>query len=140
MRAGFRTAVTASVRTAEAPASEANFMTTSEQTAAAAEQQKLMATLRERVEQIAQTMEKSQIADYVKLMHRPRRLVYLNLLSGIARGIGIAIGFTIFTSTIVYVLQLVGALDLPIIGGYIADLVKHVQMQLERDGYGYRYY
>lgn len=100
-----------------------------------AEQHKLIVTLRDRVEQIAQTMEKSQIADYVKLMERPRRLIILNLLAGISRGVGIAIGFTIVTSTLVYLLRLVGALDLPIVGGYIADIVRHVQMQLQRDGY-----
>ncbi|KIL41799.1 hypothetical protein SD70_05220 [Gordoniibacillus kamchatkensis] len=105
--------------------------------ASAAEQRKLVATLRERVEQIAQTMEKSQIADYVQLMHKPRRLIWLNLVAGISRGVGIAIGFTIFTSSIVYLLRMLGALDLPIIGGYIAEVVKHVQMQLEHDGYVY---
>jgi uncharacterized membrane protein len=104
---------------------------------AAAEQQKLIATLRDRLEQIAQSIEKAQIADYVQLMQRPRRLIFLNLVAGISRGVGIAIGFTIFTSTIVYVLQIIGALDIPIIGGYIADIVKHVQLQLERDGYRY---
>jgi hypothetical protein len=110
---------------------------TVEQGSAAAEQQKLIVTLRERLEQIAQTMEKSQIADYLQLMHKPWRLICLNLLSGISRGVGIAIGFTIFTSTIVYILQAIGALNLPIVGNYIADLVKHVQGQLERDGYAY---
>lgn len=102
---------------------------------AAAEQHKLVATLRERVEVIAQTIEKSQIADYVQLMHKPRRLIFLNLVSGIARGVGIAIGFTIFTSSIVYVMQKIGALNLPIVGDYIADVVRHVQAQLEHDGY-----
>lgn len=80
---------------------------------------------------VAQSLEKSRIADYTQLLHRPGRLIWLNLLSGSARGVGIAIGFTFFAATIIYVLQLLGALNLPIIGDYIADIVRIVQRQLE---------
>jgi hypothetical protein len=88
------------------------------------------------VTKLANQLEFAQINDYVQLMNRPWKIMYMNFLGGIARGIGIAIGFTIFASTIVYALQALGALDLPIIGNYIADIVKHVQNQLE----GTRYY
>ncbi|MEK3731109.1 DUF5665 domain-containing protein [Paenibacillus sp. FSL M8-0334] len=80
---------------------------------------------------IAQQLEKSRIADYTQLLHRPWRLVGLNLLAGTARGVGIAIGFTFFAATIIYLLQALGALNLPIIGDYIADIVRIVQRQLE---------
>ncbi|GAB6990590.1 DUF5665 domain-containing protein [Paenibacillus pini] len=80
---------------------------------------------------ISDTMEKSRIADYTELLHRPWRLIGLNLMSGAARGVGIAVGFTIFAATIIYLLQLLGALNLPIIGDYIADIVRIVQRQLE---------
>ncbi|WP_232436918.1 DUF5665 domain-containing protein [Paenibacillus senegalimassiliensis] len=78
-------------------------------------------------------LEKSRIAEYTQLLNRPWRLVWLNLISGTARGVGIAIGFTFFAATIIYVLQILGALNLPIIGDYIADIVRIVQRQLELD-------
>lgn len=84
---------------------------------------------------IAEQMEKSRIADYTQLLHKPWRLIWLNLLSGTARGVGIAIGFTFFAATIIYVLQVLGALNLPIIGDYIADIVRIVQRQLELNTY-----
>ncbi|AWB46977.1 hypothetical protein DCC85_14710 [Paenibacillus sp. CAA11] len=80
-------------------------------------------------------LEKSRIADYTQLLHRPIKLIWLNLLSGTARGVGIAIGFTFFAATIIYVLQVLGALNLPIIGDYIADLVRIVQRQMELNTY-----
>ena len=80
---------------------------------------------------LAQQMEKSRIADYTELLHSPFRLIWLNILSGTARGVGIALGFTFFAATIIYVLQVLGALNLPIIGDYIADIVRIVQHQLE---------
>lgn len=80
-------------------------------------------------------LEKSRIAEYTELLNRPWRLIWLNLLSGTARGVGIAIGFTFFAATIIYVLQLLGALNLPIIGDYIADIVRIVQRQMELNTY-----
>jgi len=91
--------------------------------------------IHETVKTIAANIERVQISDYVNLLNRPWKIIATNLLAGIARGVGIAIGFTIFTSLIVYLLQLLGALDLPIIGKYIAELVRIVQLQL--DGYAY---
>ncbi|MBP1992777.1 DUF5665 domain-containing protein [Paenibacillus eucommiae] len=96
---------------------------------------KLLKIINDKVSHIAAHMERTQIADYVQLLNHPRRLIWLNLLSGISRGVGIALGFTVFATTIVYVLQFVGALNLPIIGDYIAEIVKQVQFQLQRDGF-----
>ncbi len=81
--------------------------------------------------EIAQQLEKSRIADYTQLLNRPWKLIGTNLLAGTARGVGIAIGFTFFAATIIYLLQALGALNLPIIGDYIADIVRIVQRQLE---------
>lgn len=87
--------------------------------------------MNERLTALADKMEKVQIADYVALLNRPRKIIMTNLLAGTARGVGIAIGFTIFAAVIVYMLRLLGALNLPIIGDFIADIVKIVQVQLE---------
>lgn len=87
--------------------------------------------LKRQLEAISTGMERAKIAEYVDLLNRPISLVWRNLLGGTARGIGIAIGFTFFAATIVYVLQMLGKLNLPIVGDYIADIVRIVQRQLE---------
>lgn len=95
------------------------------------EQNQILRELNERIEQLALNMEKARFAEYVQLLERPRKLLWNHLVGGIARGVGIAIGFTVLTSTLLYVLQALGALDLPIVGDYIAQIVKHVQAQME---------
>lgn len=87
--------------------------------------------MNERLRKIADNMEKMQIADYVQLLNRPRKLIAINLVAGIARGVGIAIGVSVFAGTFLYLLQQLGALNLPIIGDYIAQIVKIVQLQLQ---------
>ncbi|MFM9280654.1 DUF5665 domain-containing protein [Paenibacillus jiagnxiensis] len=84
---------------------------------------------------MADNMEISRVAEYAMLLNRPWRLIWLNLLAGTSRGVGIAIGFTFFAATIIYVLQVLGKLNLPIIGDYIADIVRIVQHQLELSTY-----
>ncbi|WP_244310783.1 DUF5665 domain-containing protein [Paenibacillus ottowii] len=87
------------------------------------------------VRTVSEQMERTRIADYALLLNKPWRLLWLNLISGISRGVGIALGFTFFAATIIYVLQVLGALNLPIIGDYIADIVRIVQRQLELTTY-----
>lgn len=93
---------------------------------------RLLYEINERLKKIAVNIERVQIADYVRLMNRPWRLILINLLTGISRGVGIAIGVTLVTSTLLYFLQLLGALDLPIIGKYIAVIIRYVQLNLEK--------
>ncbi|WP_364141094.1 DUF5665 domain-containing protein [Paenibacillus sp. LPE1-1-1.1] len=94
-----------------------------------------LSSLDKRLKKIAADLEHTQIAEYVHLLNRPRTLIWKNLLAGTARGVGIAIGFTFFAATILYVLRILGALNLPIIGDYIADIVRIVQIQLEGKTY-----
>ncbi|WP_338555690.1 DUF5665 domain-containing protein [Paenibacillus sp. KS-LC4] len=94
-----------------------------------------LSKLDSRLSKIAAEMERTQIAEYVDLLNRPFSLIWRNVLAGLARGVGIAIGFTFFAATILYVLQILGALNLPIIGDYIADIVRIVQIQLEGKNY-----
>lgn len=97
--------------------------------------QKMMKSIHDYTLQIAQAMEKSRIAQYNEMLFTPRKLIWVNLMGGAARGVGIAIGFTIFTAMIVYILQYLGALNLPIIGDFIADIVRIVQHQLDTKFY-----
>ena len=64
------------------------------------------------------------------MLRHPRRLFWINFWSGIARGLGMAIGFTILAAVVLYLLQRVILLNLPLIGDFIADIVQIVQKQL----------
>lgn len=91
-------------------------------------------SLGEKLDETILMLEQANIAGYVELLRNRRRLLYTNLLSGIARGVGIGIGFLVFATALIYLLQALGALNLPIIGDFIAEIVKIVQAQLNMDG------
>lgn len=96
---------------------------------------KTMEFLSKKLDRLANDLEKAQLKDYVNLMQRPWQLLWRNFIAGLSRGVGIALGFTFFAATIVWLLQLLGALNLPIVGDYIADIVRIVQRQLEINPY-----
>ncbi len=93
-------------------------------------QNKVLQTLEEKVSVLAINMEKMKLAEYVDLLEKPYKLMYVNFISGIARGFGIAIGFAVLGAIIVMILQRLVTLNLPVIGDFIADLVKIVQLEL----------
>ncbi|WP_442603788.1 DUF5665 domain-containing protein [Paenibacillus sp. KN14-4R] len=90
----------------------------------------LLEKLNEKISELAEHMQRLHVADYLQLLNRPRRLIWLNFIGGISKGFGIAVGFTIFTGTVLYLLEVLGSLGLPIIGDYITTIVNYVQKEL----------
>ncbi|MFZ5596686.1 MAG: DUF5665 domain-containing protein [Bacillota bacterium] len=91
--------------------------------------------LRRKISQLSVNMEKMKLAEYVDLLNSPWRLLWINFISGIARGLGIAIGFAILGAIIILLLQKLVDLNIPVIGGYIADIVQVVQEQIRARSY-----
>jgi len=86
--------------------------------------------LESRVEKIAILLEKAKIGEYVNIMTKPKTLLLNNFIGGLARGFGMAIGFTILGAIAIYILSQSVLLKLPFIGGFIAEIVKIVQDHL----------
>jgi hypothetical protein len=93
-------------------------------------QNQLLKILHDKVDDLALGMEKMKLAEYVQLLDNPRRLMYINFIAGLARGVGIAIGFTILGAIALYILKILVMFNLPLIGGFIAEIVKMVQLKV----------
>ena len=80
--------------------------------------------------EVEHKLERANLAQFMDLVQNPVRLIFLNFLGGLARGFGIAIGLTIIASLFLVLLTRLAGLNLPVIGKYIADLVRIVNQQL----------
>lgn len=92
------------------------------------ESDSLMRRLIRRLEETTANMEKANIAEFVELYHNPARMVIMNLVGGLTRGVGIAIGWTVVAAVFLSALFYLARLNLPLVGNYvadIADIVKH---------------
>ncbi len=94
------------------------------------EEAKRSFSLQDRIDVLAKNMEKMKLAEYVELLGDTKRLLWVNFISGIARGLGIAIGFTILGAVILFFMKKLVMLNLPVIGGFIAQIVQMVQIKM----------
>lgn len=81
--------------------------------------------IEKKLDSIAQIIDKSRLVEYVDLVNSPLRLIYINLIAGLARGFGMAIGFSILAALAIYMLQ--SWVNLPLIGQYIAKLLNIIE-------------
>ena len=95
----------------------------------------LIETLIRNLEKLASAMEKASVAEYIELYRKPRRLLYLNFISGIARGFGLAVVITSVGALFLYFMGRLAALNLPIVGEFIAEITRIVQEELSRRAY-----
>ena len=86
--------------------------------------------LSERLERLSFAIEKMNLAEYTSLLNSPLRLLWINFLAGTARGLGLGIGFAVLTAGLVYILRGLMRAHLPIIGDFIATIVRIVDLKL----------
>jgi hypothetical protein len=90
----------------------------------------LIKALKEKIEQLSLNIERMKLAEYVELLNKPGRLLFVNFISGVARGLGIAVGFTLLGALVLFILQRLVVLNLPVLSDFIAEIVRLVQIQL----------
>lgn len=81
---------------------------------------------RAQVEELAEVLEKLRLGEYISYLNHPRRMLFINFLVGLLRGLGATIGATMVAGLLFLVLKRLVVLNLPVIGGLIAELVKLV--------------
>ena len=83
--------------------------------------------LQESIDKLTDILQNMNLHDLIYVFGSKKEIIRRNLLAGIARGIGGGIGFTIITAIIIYFLQKIVRLNIPVIGEYINDIVEIVQ-------------
>ena len=94
------------------------------------EEKRLLEELTERVENLAVNMQKMSWAEHVEMVRSPKHMILINFLSGLARGLGVAIGATVLGALVLMLLLRLAELNLPLIGYFIAKVIKIVQTYL----------
>lgn len=83
--------------------------------------------LSRKIDKLARKLETKAIAEYIDLKINAKELIWKNFVSGISKGIGIAIGFTILGAIAIYLLRKVVMLNLPVIGAFIREIMDIVE-------------
>ena len=78
-----------------------------------------------------EAMERLRLSDYIRYADDRKRMFWSNFWGGVARGVGMAVGFTILGALLVLLLQDLARRNLPLIGDALAQIVRVVQRQME---------
>lgn len=98
------------------------------------EEKSLLKSLDSKIGKLATSLERARIDEYTSMLTRPWRFFFFNFVVGIFRGLGMAIGFTVVAAVVIYFISqiLIKMVDMPIIGMYVAELVKFVDQYLKQ--------
>ena len=83
-----------------------------------------------RLERLVERMEMLHLDGYLRYVQNWRKRFLMDFLSGIVRGIGFSIGFSILGALLIYILRNMALANLPVIGRFLAELVRIVENYL----------
>lgn len=86
--------------------------------------------INKKIDDINNKLDKANLIELSYILGSKKEIIKRNLLAGLFRGVGIGIGITIISAMIIYFLQRLIRLNIPIIGEYISDIVSIVQKNL----------
>jgi hypothetical protein len=82
------------------------------------------------IENINLKLDKICIGNFMEKIDTHRTFIKYNFFIGLVRGFGMAVGFTILGAIIIYILQKIVLLNIPVLGDFISDIVRIVQEKL----------
>ena len=83
--------------------------------------------LKKQIEHLTHKIEEAKLKDYIELMGDTKKLLWKNFISGVSKGIGYGIGFTILGAIILIILRKIVLLNIPVIGRYLKDILDIVE-------------
>ena len=88
--------------------------------------QEWIALLMNKLDQHLQQLERLRLPEYIRYLENRRRFMLMQMLGGVMRGVGMAVGFTILGAVLVLILQDLARRNLPLIGDFLAQIVRIV--------------
>ncbi|MBS4016486.1 MAG: hypothetical protein KGZ86_08660 [Candidatus Latescibacteria bacterium] len=67
------------------------------------------------------------VGEMIAFLRNPFKVFFLNVVAGIGRGFGFAIGFMLLAAILILVMK--RAVSVPVIGGYIAKILEFIEAQ-----------
>jgi Domain of unknown function (DUF5665) len=88
-----------------------------------------MKAIAREVDRIAKVVERMNLGDYIGLLQRPGRILWLNFLAGMARGLGAILGATVLVWLIVAIAHRIVASHLPGVSDFLSQFLHILRQQ-----------
>lgn len=90
----------------------------------------LLRRLTRRVDDFLWAAHRMDVAEFVEYFRHPGRVLWTSFITGVARGLGIAVGFTLLGAVLLWMLRQAVIMNLPGIGHFIAQLIRIINEDL----------
>lgn len=84
------------------------------------------------INRLGAIMERMRLGEYISMLTRPGKILYINFIAGLARGLGFGLGVTVLLGLSLYIIGRM--VDLPLIGSFVAKIVTIVQEEITSVG------
>ena len=88
-----------------------------------------------RFEKILLESRQNQMAEYYEFSINPRRIIFVNMVIGMSRGVGFVLGVSVVGTMVLGLLTwiLSGILDIPVIGKFVAEIIESAKSYLQNN-------
>ncbi len=83
-----------------------------------------------KMDEVAWRLQRMDVAEFTEYYRRPRRVIVVSFATGVARGVGIAVGFTLLGALVLWLLRSLLVFNLPGIGHFLAQLIRIINNDL----------
>lgn len=83
-----------------------------------------------RFERLIRRVEMLHLDGFLRYVRDWKKRLLFDFLSGIARGVGFSIGFSVLGALLLYLLRNMALSNLPVIGQFVAQIVRIVESNL----------
>ncbi len=84
----------------------------------------------ELVQRLTDTLERMHMDEYLEYVSNRRRMLASNLLYGMMRGLGFAIGFSVLGAVAIVLLKNLVSENIPVIGKFIAEVIHAIEARM----------
>ena len=84
-------------------------------------------SLEERVDKLAGVLERMRLDEYLDRVTNRRRMIWENLLYGMLRGVGYAVGFSVLGALVLVILSRLASNNIPVLGEFLAEVLAEVE-------------
>lgn len=84
----------------------------------------------ELIERLTDTLERMHLDEYLEFVSNRKRMLWRNLLYGMVRGLGFALGFSVLGALAIVLLKNLVLQNIPVISDFLAEVIHAIEARM----------
>ena len=84
----------------------------------------------ELIERLTDTLERMHLDEYLEFVSNRKRMLWRNMLYGMVRGLGFALGFSVLGALAIVLLKNLVLQNIPVISDFLAEVIHAIEARM----------